>query len=166
MSALWAWQTGKDKCVCCYQPNHHLNVIFNSELPFTWAFFSLRSKTVCSSFFCFLVRGFLVDAWVNEDVFFLDLLAGKTKALLSSTPFRLLPSEEVTFKKKSYKPSKRHKWQKNKLRIDITYESLPCSSTTTSVLLSAVFWESFCCLPFQLCFLLSFPIFKSKIWNN
>lgn len=55
----------------------------------TLAFFSFRSRTFCSSFLCFLVRGFLVDMGFIESFFFFALQDGSTNTLLSSTPFNL-----------------------------------------------------------------------------
>lgn len=60
----------------------------------TLAFFSFRTRTFCSSFLCFLVRGFLVDTGFTESFFFFALLDGRTNALLSSTPFNLPSSSE------------------------------------------------------------------------
>lgn len=82
-----------------------------NSLSLTWDFFSLRSRTFCSSFLCFLVRGFLVDTGVREAFFFLALLAGRTKALLSSTPFSLPPSEENRSPETVERQNQTNKWQ-------------------------------------------------------
>lgn len=60
----------------------------------TLAFFSLRSRTFCSSFLCFLVSGFLDNRGFTKSFFFFALLDGRTNALLSSTPFNLPSSSE------------------------------------------------------------------------
>lgn len=63
-------------------------------LELTLAFFSFRSRTFCSSFLCFLVRGLLVGTGFTESFRFLALLDGRTSALLPSTPFNLPSSSQ------------------------------------------------------------------------
>lgn len=98
ISALWA--QNKAEWIChikrhnpmeqrCYKPFCVCSrkLMQMALTPLTWAFFSLRSSTFCSSFLCFLVRGFFEETFVSVTFFFLALLDGRTSALLSSTPF-------------------------------------------------------------------------------
>ena len=103
-----------------------------------------------------------MDTGVTETFFLLPLLAGRTRALLLSTPFSLLPSEENK-SPDSYEPKLN--------RLLLIHENTatvcgfkPSISTTTSIFsLSAGSLGSLCCLPFQLCFLLSFPILNRSL---
>lgn len=67
---------------CCCQEQHH-----------TCFFFSFCSKTFCRFFFCFLLRGFFRCCSTRGIFFFFAFFAGRTRALLSSIPFRVAPSE-------------------------------------------------------------------------
>lgn len=152
----------------------HTRLVWNSNInvSLTRTFFSLRSRTVCSSFLCFFVRGFLVDTGVTQAFFFFALLAGRTKALLSSTPFSLSTSDENKVQRLFQGKVKQTTHSNcNNLKAILRsknycpiHEFLPCSSTTTSVFTSSAgCWVSLWCLPFQLCFFLSFPILNAGL---
>lgn len=97
----------------------------------------------------------------SEDLFFLDLLDGRTKALLSSTPFSMDPSD--LYKQKS-QGHRMHDMQVSKMFSPLDVFLLPLSSTTTSVFSSSADGGgSLCCRPFQLCFFLSFPILNLSL---
>lgn len=61
----------------------------------TWLFFSFCSKTFCSTFLSFFVRGFLSFFDGGGALAFFFFFPGNTSALLASTPFNTSLSEKT-----------------------------------------------------------------------